>query len=1458
MHFFGRRRLTSRRSYSNRRIFTLALTIPILLVLFPITYYGLEKAGLIQAAPPVASAIWRMDEAAGTTLNDGTTNANTGTVTNATWRIKPLCQNENCLFFDGTGDFVSRADDADFDFLAADTFSFSIWFRHAPKTSGTEVLIAKHNATAGGYKMVMESDGDITCGIDDDLTYGPEDFVTSTAATYDDDRWHHALCVKNGTSSLTLYLDGQSVGTPDTSFTSTGTLANANTFYLGIDGNGSSNAYIGYLDEFRMFRVALSAGEAKTEYNNSVATRIAPQDSDSLVDGLVGYWPLNESATPAVDFAGNSNSGTWTGNAAQVIGKFVSGTTLDGTGDYISVADSASLSTTGAVTIAAWVYPSSSIATKAIVVKDGSYRLVTDGSGNPLCQINNGSWQTAATSSTALSLSTWQHVVCTYDGTTAKIIVNGSLTGTSAVSTTIADSANALRIGSDSGATYGDFNGRQDEVRVYIRALSQRDILQLYSWAPGATAYWKMSDNSGQSLVDSSGNSNTGTLGSSASVESVDPTWVKGKFDAALGFDGATSNKYVRVSDSSTINITATEGLTVSAWVRRTGNSQFNNPMYVFDKINANTNPGYSLTLEATSSCSDSTNDGDLVCFKMTDTGTDTYYMYTTATLTADSLWHYVTATVDRSSETNSKIYIDGVEQAVTRNGTFANIGDLTSSTVLGCIGISSGGLTCGSTQQFNGNIDELVIYKYPRSQAQIVEDMNGSHPLGGSPIGSQLVFWTMDEQQGTTLNNKGYGGTTYNGTTSGSVWSAASLANCKLNGCQNFDTSTDYASIADANLASLDSLTGFSTSFWINPQTMGTDKSIISKNDASQRSFAIVTDASDNSKLRVHIAASAAEAANTTYCTTDTGALTVSTWQHFVIVYDGTQGTASDRVKIYKDGRQITCGNMQGTLPTAMTATSTSDLRVGDDVSATYSALLAYIDEVKIYNAALSSAQALIEANYGSAVAYSTGNNEVTQITGTAETLPVGNWPLDEGTGTTTRNQGSSQDGTLTSGPTWGIGKVGQAIKFDGTDDYVTFGDLSSLDFTDGTSFTAEAWIYRTSVANDGVILSKKNCASAGCAGFEIFQWSSAHGGNTCLYVADGTDQIETCTADNSTETLNTWYHIVAVYDDTSLTNTTIYINGVNVKHAPYDLGTIGNVNSLANTNSYLVGAEASGTPANFFAGSIDDVKVYGYKRTRAQISQDYNRGAPTGWWKLDDCTGTTAYDSSGNGNNATLTYGGGTYTQAGTCTSGTASDAWYGGATGKFNASLAMDTTTDTINIGNIAAYSFERTDPFSTSVWIKTSTAASMTLISKQDSSAPYSGWNVQTSASGFIYFQLVNTYSSNTLEVLTASDTGYSNGSWHHIVATYDGSSTPGGVHIYVDGVDKALSTAVNTLSATTVNSISVYLGSRNGTAQKYDGQLDDARIYNYALTSSQVQKLYNQASGVRFGPQTGSP
>src|SRR5574343_1084076 len=112
----------------------------------------------------------------------------------------------------------------------------------------------------------------------------------------------------------------------------------------------------------------------------------------------------------------------------------------------------------------------------------------------------------------------------------------------------------------------------------------------------------------------------------------------------------------------------------------------------------------------------------------------------------------------------------------------------------------------------------------------------------------------------------------------------------------------------------------------------------------------------------------------------------------------------------------------------------------------------------------------------------------------------------------------------------------------------------------------------------------------------------------------------------------------------------------------------------------------------------------------------------------------------------------------------------------------------TDEYVTMGDVL--NFERTDSFSISCWFKTTGTNSAHLVTKRNASPIYQGRQFYISASGALYFSLINDWSiGNRLQVYTT--TAWNNGAWHHVVATYDGSSTAAGVKIYVDNVLQTL-------------------------------------------------------------------
>lgn len=323
----------------------LLLGLMTLIILTPLAFY-LSRHPL----GAQANSLLKLDEGQGDTIHDSA-GAATGTLTDATWKPEADCFNGQCLFFNGAA-WVSFGDESTYDFTAATSFTLQFWFRHGP-ASAVEVIVQKYEGTGadGGYRLLMNADGTLAFGVDDANGGFADDTITSSQS-YDDNRWHHLSAVKNGTTGIYLYVDANLVAS-DTDLGSTGTLVNNDSFFLG-DSNGidDGDEYVGYLDELKVYTTsARSADQIKTDLNQTTPNRGASAsfglNQSHLSEGLVGHWQMDESSAntcptsgdDSCDSSGNVKDGAWNGNATSATGKFGSGVTLDGTGDYVEVED---------------------------------------------------------------------------------------------------------------------------------------------------------------------------------------------------------------------------------------------------------------------------------------------------------------------------------------------------------------------------------------------------------------------------------------------------------------------------------------------------------------------------------------------------------------------------------------------------------------------------------------------------------------------------------------------------------------------------------------------------------------------------------------------------------------------------------------------------------------------------------------------------------------------------------------------------------------------------------------------------------------------------------------------------------------------------------------------------------------------------------------------------------------
>jgi chitodextrinase len=197
--------------------------------------------------------------------------------------------------------------------------------------------------------------------------------------------------------------------------------------------------------------------------------------------GPVAAYSFEEGSGSAIsDRSASGNGGSLVGATWSTAGKYGKALSFDGSGDFVSIPDSASLHLATGMTLEAWVKPTSlGSAWRTVVFKERpggmTYALyANNGSSRPVGQIYNTAERDSA-GTAQLALNTWTHLATTYDGSSLKLFVNAVQVSSVAVSGSIVSSTGLLKIGGN--AIWGeDFAGLIDEVRVYNRALTAAEL----------------------------------------------------------------------------------------------------------------------------------------------------------------------------------------------------------------------------------------------------------------------------------------------------------------------------------------------------------------------------------------------------------------------------------------------------------------------------------------------------------------------------------------------------------------------------------------------------------------------------------------------------------------------------------------------------------------------------------------------------------------------------------------------------------------------------------------------------------------------------------------------------------------------------------------------------------------------------------------------------------------------
>jgi Tol biopolymer transport system component len=200
------------------------------------------------------------------------------------------------------------------------------------------------------------------------------------------------------------------------------------------------------------------------------------------------------------------------------------------------------------------------------------------------------------------------------------------------------------------------------------------------------------------------------------------------------------------------------------------------------------------------------------------------------------------------------------------------------------------------------------------------------------------------------------------------------------------------------------------------------------------------------------------------------------------------------------------------------------------------------------------------------------------------------------------------------------------QAVVLDGVDDYIEVADSAALQ--PSSSMTVEAWFNTTQAVGDYTTLASKWHTDGTNASYTL-GWTTAGGLGFSVDVAGTKVTASTGALYND----GLWHHVAGVWN---FGTGFVYVDGELAGTGP-GLGSTISTTSLP----FIIGGDASQDGSRFFAGLVDEVRLWGVVRSAFEIRQDMVGAVePTasglvGYWDFND---GAAADLTANGNDGVL----------------------------------------------------------------------------------------------------------------------------------------------------------------------------------------------------------------------------
>jgi hypothetical protein len=444
---------------------------------------------------------WKLDEGIGNIAHDFSGNKNHATLINIPQWTDGIFN--SALSFNGKNQYAligGNILNTSVDMAGKNECTISLWV-YLNDISTQSKIFGIWDDNGGGAKcyeyLVYVDVGGVPAGAFWDSTNSPI-LPTGAAGAIKINCWYNIVITYKRNSISSIYINGSLMNSVATDDAAIFTPAQAS---LAI-GTGF-NVYPtvvhptnGIIDEIRLYNRVLSQIEITNLYQaGSIKLSAAPNT------GLIGYWPFDEgSGNVAYDFSGNkNNNGTLVGSPTYTDGIIGKALTFNGSSDYVTLKNTASINLGNGVTFSAWIKRNA--ASEPIIssyngqiAPKGFGLWVGDLGGNEVDFFwGDGSTSYGrATDSDMIENNKWFHVVGVWDGSmnscaNFRIYVDGARRDTQDYLNVNPGAYSPTTQTLDIGhvqffSSEAFFNGSIDDVRIYNRPLSQMEIINIYNF----------------------------------------------------------------------------------------------------------------------------------------------------------------------------------------------------------------------------------------------------------------------------------------------------------------------------------------------------------------------------------------------------------------------------------------------------------------------------------------------------------------------------------------------------------------------------------------------------------------------------------------------------------------------------------------------------------------------------------------------------------------------------------------------------------------------------------------------------------------------------------------------------------------------------------------------------------------------------------------------------------------